>query len=507
MVCVVLFGTTLLMGQNAKTAKAYYKAGNYFESIESYTKLLKKDPNNAEYNHNLGMSYLNTNLNPELALDFLLKTEQEGEFKDELLLYIARAHTFHLDYESAELYLHKYRLVAGKKGIRNEFYQKLKADCNTAQDLLKYPVNVSFENLGENVNSEYPDYNPYITGDGTRILYTTRRKYRPGTHPEFDGYYPSDVMRTEKKQGEWFIADRLSDKINTVYDEQSVGLTKNGDTLFFYIDHVDDVGDLFISTYKNNIYGTPKRLGEFINSRAVESACVISQDGSTMIFSSNRIAGEGGFDLYMIKKLGRNSWTEPVNLGPDINTPLNEDYPTLSADGKTLFFCSNGHPGMGGYDLYFSTWDDENQKWTKPQNMGYPINSPSDEKNISFMDSGITAVMSAFRPDTYGDLDIYQVEYGEADKDGPAVFIFNLALPEGEALPELRIKNEKDELIGTYHANKITNRYILGLYPGKYYVYADAPGYLPYTEILVVNQFHKRQDNNVRFIKLKPIDW
>lgn len=497
---------TYVSAQNPKVARSYYKTNNYFKSIEAYGKLLEKDPNNSEYNLHMGMSYLNTNIDPKKALDYLLKTEREGKFDDDLLLYIARAYTHHLDYENALLYLHKYRLVSGRKGMRNPVYHKLKADCHIAQDLIKYPVNVNFTNLGENINSKYPDYNPFISGDGSRIVYTTRRKVRPGSHPEFDGYYPSDIMTSVKKDGEWFIADRLSDKINTVYDEQSVGLTKSGDSLFFYIDHVDDVGDIFISTLKDDQYSLPRRMGSFINTQAIESACSISQDGSTIVFSSDRIGSYGGFDLYMIKKTGRNSWSQPVNLGPEINTELHEDYPTLSADGKTLFFCSNGHPGMGGYDLFFSTWDDESKMWTKPQNMGYPINGPGDEKNISFMDDGITAVMAALRPDTYGDLDIYKVEYESPETEGPSLFIFSLSLPEGEPLPELKVKNNYDELIGIYHANKITNRYMLALYPGKYYLYADAPGYLPYTEILVVNKFHKRQDNNVRFIKLQPVE-
>lgn len=499
---VLFLAGNALYGQNPKDARSFFKDGNYFKAIEQYSKLLKKEPNNPEYNFRMGMSYLRTNIDPKLALDYLLKTEMEGKFDNELLLHIARAQMHHLDYENALIYLHKYRLVAGRRAAKNETYHKLKADCITAQDLLKYPVNVSFKNLGENVNSPYPDYNPFITGNGSKVVFTTRRRHRPGSKPEFDGYYPSDVMLSVETPDGWYFADRLSDKINTVYDEQAVGLTKTGDTLYFYIDHVDDVGDIFMSTYKNTTYTVPKRLGPEINTDAIESACSMSQDGTTMLFSSNRHGGMGGFDLYMIKKTGRNNWSEAVNLGPEINTPLNEDYPTLSADGKTLFFCSNGHPGMGGYDLFFSTWDEESNIWTKPQNMGYPINSPADEKNISFMDNGTAAVMAALRFDSHGDLDIYKVDYEVKKSDDPSLFVFSLALPEGETLPEIRIKDNFDELIGSYYPNRVTSRYVLALYPGKYYLYIDAPGYAPYTEVLVVNQFHKRQDINVRFIKL-----
>ncbi|NEN24864.1 hypothetical protein G3O08_15280 [Cryomorpha ignava] len=490
-------------GQNPKEAHSLFLDGNYFKAIDLYSSLLEKEPNNPEYNLNIGLSYLRTNIDPKLALDYLLKSEAEGKFDNSLLLQIARAHTHHLDYESALHYLHKYRLVAGKKDKNKAEYEKIKADCNTAQDLLKYPVNVNFTNLGENINSTYPDYNPFVTSDGSRMVFTTRRKVRPGSHPEFDGYYPSDIMMSFRKDGKWFFADRLSDKINTIYDEQTVGLTSTGDTLFFYIDHVSDVGDIFTSIYKNKTYSDPKRLGDGINGVGIESSCSLSQDGQTMLFSSNRPGGTGDFDLYMIKRDGINEWEEPINLGQEINTELSEDYPTLSPDGNTLYFCSNGHPGMGGYDLYFSTWDEQSQQWTKPQNMGYPINSPNDEKNISFMKSGKTAVMAALRTDTYGDLDIYQVDYEKTESDSPALFVLNVSLPQGEAMPELQIRDAFDEPVGSYYPNRITGRYVLALHPGKYFIYIDAPGYNPYTEVLVVNKFHTRQDNNVRFIKLQ----
>src|SRR5690606_11847556 len=248
-----LFGClfTSANGQDPKEARTIFMEGNYFKSIEMYSLLLKKEQNNPEYNRNIGISYLPTNIDPKLALDYLLEAEKEGKFANILLLDIARAHTHHLDYESALHYLHKYNLVAGKKDKNRAVYEKLKSDCITAQDLLKYPVNVKFTNLGENINTIYPEYNPFITSNGSRLIFTSRRKVRPGSHPEFDGYYPSDIMMSFRKDDNWFFADRLSDKINTIYDEQTVGLTSNGDTLFFYIDHVKDVGDIFTSIYKN----------------------------------------------------------------------------------------------------------------------------------------------------------------------------------------------------------------------------------------------------------------
>ncbi len=502
---VLIFGILgeAVFGQDPKEAASEFGYGNYFGAIDMYSKLIKKEPDNSAYNENLGLSYLRTNIDPKVALDYLLKVESLGKFKSDLYLEIARAYMFHLQYEEALNYVEKFEKNGGVNKKNTDDYTRLKTNCIAAMDLLKYPVSVHFKNLGSSINTEYPDYYPFITKDGQTLIFTSRRKVRPGSSPEFDGYYPSDIFETHFKNAEWETAQRLGDRINTVYDEQSVGLTDTGDTLFFYIDHVDDFGDLFTSVSRNGIFADPQRMDNQINSASVESACTISKNGQTMLFSSNREGGAGGLDLWTVRKRPNGKWDKPVNLGEEINTSFNEDFPTLSADGQTLYFCSDGHPGMGGYDLFFSCWDEQSHIWSKPQNLGYPINTPNDEKTISYLADGKSAVMSAFRADGFGDLDIYTVTYQKKEDDNPAIFVFSIPLNDGEISPEIEIRNEFDEPVGNYYANRVTGRYIIGLYPGKYFIYIDAKGYKPYNEALVVNRFHTRQDNNVKVIKLE----
>ena len=498
-----LLAVVAVQAQLPREAAQAFNDGNFFRAMDLYGKLLEKEPKNPEYNYFMGISYLKTNVAPKKALDYLLKVEKSGNTSTELYMDIARAYMFHLQYEEAMVYLNKIEKSGKLSSKLKNDYARLRINTTAGQDLIKYPVNVTFTNLGEKINSEYPDYFPFITKAGDFMIFTSRRKLRPGSQPEFDGYYPSDIYQSTLNDGKWEPAMPLNDKINSIYDEQSVGLTDDGDTLFYYIDHIEDFGDIFMCIRENGDFTNPKRMDDKVNSGFTESACSVSKDGTTFIYSSNRKGGAGELDLWMTRRDANGKWGTPQNLGPEINTPLNEDFPTLSDDGQTLYFCSDGHPGMGSYDLFFSVWDAQSQVWSKPQNMGYPINTPSDEKTISFLNDGQSAVMSAFRPGGFGDIDLYTVRYQKTESDEPAVFLFNIPLKKGEILPKIEIRDQYDELVGDYVANKVTGTYLIALHPGKYFLYIDAQGYKPYTEALVVNRFHTRQDNNVKVIKLK----
>lgn len=505
---LLLWSVPEVGAQNQDKADDAFDMGNYIEAVEQYTRLVEKEPENPYYNERLGKSYLKTYIDPLMALDYLLVAESKDKFDKELYLDLAIASTYHLDYDQALYYLNKFEEEGGVKKKNRFQIQKFKDDCIAAQDLLKYPVDVDFERLSDDVNTVYPDYHPFVTKDGQTLYFTSRRKLKPGSKPEFDGYYPSDIFVSEKTETGWARADRLPQPINTPYDEQMVGITDSGDSIFYYIDHVDNFGDIYVCAKQLDRFDKPKNLGEQINTDEVESACSISNDGKTMLFSSERDGGFGGLDIYMIKKLPNGEWGEAENLGEEINTSLNEDFPTLSGDGLTMYFSSDGHPGMGGYDLYFSTWDVQNMVWSKPQNLGYPLNTPFDNKTISYTQNGETAYVTRVEPGSNSQLDIHQVNFNKTATEDPATFLINVpasANIEGAA-PEILVKNDLDNVVGRYFPNKISGRYLLALYPGKYFMYVDAEGYLPYTEVLVVNNYHIRQDKNVKLIKLNKTE-
>ncbi|MEM9051532.1 MAG: hypothetical protein AAGC47_05720 [Bacteroidota bacterium] len=489
------------------TAQAHeaFETGNYVDAVDLYTRVVEREPDNQFFNERLGQSYLKTYIDPLYALDYLLLAENAGKIDKMLYMDLAEASTYHLDYDQTLFYLKKFEEEGGVKKKNQAKYSKMQQDCIAALDLLKYPVDVSFSLLDEAVNSSYTDYHPFISKDGKSIYFTSRRKIKPGQEKEFDGYYPSDIFVTTRTETGWSEAERLPDAVNTSYDEQIVGITDSGDSIFFYIDHVESVGDIYVCAKELGEFRQPKYLGEQVNSLKIESACSISKDGNTLIFSSDRQNGYGELDIYMVKRLDNGEWGPAENLGPEINTPLNEDFPTLSGDGLTMYFSSDGHAGMGGYDLFFSTWDVQNKVWSKPQNLGYPINSPYDNKTISFNLTGDLAYVTRMEPGSNSQLDIYEVRFNKEIAEDPAVFLVNIpAIESIDGLkPQIEIKNDLDEVVGRYSPNSITGRYVIALQPGKYFLYVDAEGYQPYTEVLVVNNFHKRQEQNVKLINLE----
>ncbi len=492
-----------LVAQDEHEAEEAFETGNYFKAIDQYERLIELEPDNEDFQLNLGLSYLRTNIAPKQALTHLQRVEELGRTANFLNIELARAQMYHLDYDAAKKYLNKFQENGGVTRKNEDDFYRMIANCDAALDLVKYPVDVTFLNLGDMINSEYPDYHPFITKDGKTILYTTRRKIRPGSKPEFDGYFPSDIFQTKFEEGRWTEGKKLGDRINTIYDEQTVGITQSGDSMFFYIDHVEEYGDIYTSTRNSGIYSNPKKMENEVNSTFIESACSISKDGRNLIFSSNRPGGFGGMDIWMVRKSDEGIWGEAKNLGPEINSRFDEDFPTLSMDGSTLYYTSDGHPGMGGFDLYFSTWDVQSTIWTKPQNLGYPINGPGNEKSISFSGNGDKAVITGLHEDRIGDLDIYSLQYHKEIDSDPAVFLINIPTNQKSPAANIEIRDEFDEVVGEYLPNRITGRYLIALPLGKYFIYVDSPGFVPYNEVLVVSEFHKRQLHNVKLIKLE----
>lgn len=492
--------------QDDRIARQHFSEGNYFAAIDMYTKLVKRSPNELEYNLNLGISYLRTRIDPKRSLDYMLKAATLPKFPGKGLLSLAEAYTHHLQYEKAIETLEKYREDGHVNRKTKADFEKRMADYRMAVELLRYPVEVEFQNLGPNINSPYPDYHPFVDKEENTLVFTSRRKMRPGSSPEFDGYFPSNIFTAQRIGEDWEQATKLSDRINTPYDEQAVGLTDSGDSLFFYVDHINSFGNIYLSVRESRLFGPPTSLDDIVNSDYIESACSISRDANTLFFSSDRPGGYGGLDIWMRRKLPNGEWGQPYNLGPEINTPFDEDFPTLSGDGETLYFCSNGHPGMGNFDLFFAGWDRRENVWSTPQNLGFPVNTPADEKSISFNDSGDRAYITALRDDSFGDLDIYEITYTKLQETLPAVFLISVPEMQDQSpvqKSEIRIHNEDKKLIGTYAANRFNNTFVIALYPGKYHLELEVDGYQPIADVMVVNYSHVRQEVNPKTITLK----
>ncbi len=499
---ILLFCVNLTIGQRVDPRKAddLYKIGNFLEAIPEYKKQLKLDRENEHALFRLGMCYLYTNIDKSSAVPYLERAWKLEKHHKETAYFLAQAYTHNNQYDKAIEMLNEYQK---KPGEHKDEINSLIMSYEIAIDLMQRPINVTFTNMGNRINSPFPDYYPFVSKDEKVLVFTSRREDGKGSK-EFDGYYPSDIYVC-RFDGITFSPAKNSGSLNSAYDEQCVGIYDDGSKIFVYIDNyaTKEVGNIYEAQKKGAVYGKKKKISEGVNSDKIETSTSISSDGNTLFYASNRNGGKGGLDLFMTRKLPTGAWATPQNITA-LNTPGNEDFPSLSPDGKTLYFCSDGLPGMGGYDLYKSSWNSETNEWSAPINLGYPLNTSYDEKVISFADDEKHAYVSAVREEGEGDLDIYRITFEEV-VIRPALYIFDVK----DAISTEKLKDAfitiwdvNDEEIGNYKPNPNTQEFTVILSPGKYSVEVEANGYELQAFDLVVSEFAADNGINKKSYKI-----
>ncbi len=511
-----LCSSQLLNAQaDKKVAEEYFKKKNYFLAMAEYHKLIKLERDDPDFNYKLGLCYLKTNINKKKSLKYLERTKESGKFDKEFNYYLGISYAINYNFDKAIEALDAYLLSPGKY---ESDANKRKGDCEYAKILMKTPAEVSFENMGEAINSDAADYYPFVSGDERLLSYTSRRKGKGKV--EFDGYYPSDVYLATYN-GSTFSKGMMMKSYMSAYNEQSTGLSQDGNTMFFYSDN-NPKGELFLLSREGSKFGKKSKIKEIDAEGFLESSVCLSNEGNAMIFASNNNKGygskedglpppdtKGGLDLWMMRKLpfGDNNWAVPQPMTA-INTPGDEDFASFAPNGTTIYFASNGLPGMGGWDLYSTEWNPEDNTFSEPKNLGYPLNTPDDEKSISFADDGKHAYISANREDSYGDLDIYRITY-ELVEVKPALFGIKLASgdPDNPFVDAelFSILNENGELIGEYAPNPNSHEYTVILPPGQYKIEIEAEtlGYQNYSGNLKVHDFMNQMGKVDKIIHLK----
>jgi outer membrane protein OmpA-like peptidoglycan-associated protein len=325
------------------------------------------------------------------------------EFSRGLYLYLGDMEITDAEYAEAEQHLQKYLAYPNLVASNMLNAKRLLNNCEFSMEAIKHPVPFTPINLGPEINTADDEYLPVATADESTLIFTRRAN----NHEDF--------YTSVKVDGKWQTATYLSDQINTPnYNEGAQSISQDGKYLFFTgCNRPDGLGrcDIYIAQKKGNDWGRPYDLNPPLNSPAWETQPSISADGRTLYFVSDRKGGYGGSDIWRSTVTDK-GWSEPENLGPNINTPYNEMSPFIHADDSTLYFCSNGWPGMGGEDIYVSHMGKDG-KFGKPINLGYPINSSGDENGLSVTASGEYAYFSSNNLNGYGGFDIYTFKMPE----------------------------------------------------------------------------------------------
>ncbi len=385
------------------------------QASELFVLAAQANPKSAKAHFMAGRSIM-LSLRKEGSLYYFKKAYQlDPKVDPDILFMLGQAFHYSEKFDSAILLYDRYsRLLA-----RSLDYEKSKKinlvnrkifECNNAKIMMAQPVDVKVTHLSAEINSPYPDYAPAINADETLMIFTTRRpEENTNVKVAVDHEYYEDIFYSRKVNGEWTPARNMSGPLNNPYHNASVNLSPDGKAMLLY--HDSNGGDIYASFLKPDgvTWTTPADL-QGINTPYIENSASVTADGQRIFFTSNRPGGYGGTDIYMCTKDAKGRWVNPENLGPQINTELDEDAVFISASGKHLYFSSNGHAGMGDLDIYRSAFNEATQQWNKPINMGYPINSV--ENDIYFVltgDEGF-AYVSSVREENIGDEDIYKLD-------------------------------------------------------------------------------------------------
>ena len=368
-----------VMGQTPKSEALFEQAveksvvGQYEEAIALLHQALKIDPTYAEAYLLLG--------NQHMALEQYAKAREQYQ-------------------RCLDLHPSSTRWVQeARDGIRTAEWRR---------HAVENPVPFRPVNLGPNVNTEADEYLPALTADYRTLVFTRRVPRRATTRrdlPQEEDFYLSlyDTMELN-----WGPAERMPEPLNSNANEGAQTLSHDGRIVIFTAcgRNNEPTGcDLYMSVRHGDRWGKPRNLGAPVNSSYWESFPSLSIDGYTLYFASNRRGGYGGTDIwYCTLEEGR--WSEPVNMGPAINTRGNETSPYIHFDDKTLYFSSDGHLGMGGADLYVARRQDDST-WGDVKNLGYPINTSGDEASLIVAPDGRTALFASDRYGGYGQQDLY----------------------------------------------------------------------------------------------------
>lgn len=438
---IALSQSSLELKETFYTAEDFFFYEEYEEAIKEYNILQQELPGNSNILYKLGVCYLYLKNDINKAISFLLKASQninpayqEGYFKEEgappdVYLYLGNAYHLIDSLEIAEIYYRKFKNSLDPYDIAGvDFASHLLKTIKNAKELTQSPVIFAANDL-KNQPHEYAENCYYIlSGDNSTKIYfytingLSQIYFSKNNHPSLN-----------KPQ----IIDHLSNSEMPIYVSS---LSFNGNDLYLSKAEKSD-RDIYICSFNDNSWGNPVKLNKNINTRSDENHACITKDGSALYFTSNRKKGIGGLDIYVSYKDINGEWDKPVLLGNSINTEYNEETPFLSPDGQTLYFSSEGHNSMGGYDIFYSILDTK-EKWTKPINLGYPLNTAD---NDLYYFPGKNINEGYFSVKVEGALNKKKiVEIDFTPEETTLANIINDELITGESANEAPLKNDKE---------------------------------------------------------------
>lgn len=487
-------------------AAFFYDNKDFKKAYELYDKLCAQNPKNLEYKFRLGVSSINYPEKKARAIA-IFEELQKVDTSPEINYYLGKAYHINYRFDEALTYYEKYLSLKQGAKLKDDDKALVQdatlgvANCNNGKELISQKVIADIKNIGLPINTPETEGVPVISADESVIIFTYAGKKSTGgllndeLKPDLQGgaYHEDIFISTRTNDSTWSEPAGIA-ALNTKANDAAVALSPDGQTLFSFISN-NDAGDLFMSSLNGSEWSKPVRLNKNINTTEWEGSCSISSDGRFLYFASERPGGLGGRDLYVSEKIN-GDWGPAKNLGPGINTPYNEDAPFIHPDGITLFFSSEGHKSIGGYDIMYSIKQDNN--WIEPLSMGIPLNTTEDDRFYVINAKGDRGYFSSNRGGAggKGGQDIYSVEPGILGEK-PILALLKGNIYADDKPTEAKIEVNKrltNEAVGPYYANAKTGKYLMALSPGNGYkirISVNVPGYEPIEEEIDVEKLQK----------------
>ena len=465
-------------------AESYYLFGDHELANQLY--ILLETPDNLNIKYKIGTCYLNIEGEKEKAIPYLeaAVTNASYDAKPELykekrapldaFFFLAKAYMINNELEKGLKTLQTFKKLAtetqSKGGMKNlEYIDQQILACKNAIMFQENPAKISKEVIGSDFSQGSMNENPAVSFDGNSIVYTERRGI------------VNVILYARKEKDKWQAPVEITSRLNAGEDCSSCSLNKDGTLLFLYKNDSYD-GNIYSSELVNGNWTPIKRLNKNINTKFYESHASVSADGKKLYFTSNRDGGFGGLDIYVSEKDESGDWGPAVNIGPAINTKYNEDTPFITEDGATLYFSSEGHENMGGFDNFKSKRFGTD--WETPENLGFPVNTTDDDKFFQPFNNGRNAFYSMTTD--YKKKEIFYLTIGNviADKSFEIKGKFSLrdtTVPFNKKYSIHLLNRLSGDTLDVGYPNKNTGYYNFNVNPGSFRIVYTGEGYFSKT--------------------------
>ena len=390
-------------------AEFFFLAEDYSDALHDYFEIYNRGYNeNANINYKIGVCYLNIPGQKEKSIEYLLKASEKVSDKysgissneqnspKDVFLYLGNAYRIIEELDKAVEMYNKFIDLTDKQNVEEKTYALKQIEaCKIAREYINNPREMELVNLGKIINTSTSEHNCVVSGDGTTMVFMRKLPFYEA------------VFMSKKRGKNWSRPVNITSQIMSDGDQYVTGLSFDGTRLLLTkIDEFDS--DIYQSEYLKGQWSKSKPISKSINGRFWESHASFSKGGDTIYFTSNRKGGYGEMDIYYSNKQENGNWSEPVNLGPNINTDLNEDAPFITSDGQSLYFSSQGHMNIGGYDYFVSHYSDTG--WQLAENLKYPLSTTDEDLFFFPYSNGAQAYIQKILSDGQGIWDLYFVD-------------------------------------------------------------------------------------------------